>query len=257
MEKQLGYVLNRNGLSSDANGQTKRYFRRDLERMTVYQLREIAQRERIIQGIVNPLDKELLVEVILRYRGAETSFLICEYNAEDYEILEEAFRHISFPELKDVRLECSARITVYQGLSVDYYDNITINYCPEFSETNAFLVDSEKNLCAVFNVEPKGEDRSRLYLRKAAEFPCCEASVKRYTLLFFDRRHSELFFRFYHAGFRLALEDPCRIRAASGFPCAGAGGAQDAGGHRLWFFQHRGGRIESGQHRQGRSGIVS
>ena len=198
MEKQLGYVLNRNGLSSDANGQTKRYFRRDLERMTVYQLREIAQRERIIQGIVNPLDKELLVEVILRYRGAETSFLICEYNAEDYEILEEAFRHISFPELKDVRLECSARITVYQGLSVDYYDNITINYCPEFSETNAFLVDSEKNLCAVFNVEPKGEDRSRLYLRKAAEFPCCEASVKRYTLLFFDRRHSELFFRFYH-----------------------------------------------------------
>ena len=65
MEKQLGYVLNRNGLSSDANGQTKRYFRRDLERMTVYQLREIAQRERIIQGIVNPLDKELLVEVIL------------------------------------------------------------------------------------------------------------------------------------------------------------------------------------------------
>ena len=49
MEKQLGYVLNRNGLSSDANGQTKRYFRRDLERMTVYQLREIAQRERVME----------------------------------------------------------------------------------------------------------------------------------------------------------------------------------------------------------------
>lgn len=198
MEKQLGYVLNRSGLSSDADGQTKRYFRQELERMTVYQLREIARRERIIQGIVKPLDKELLVEVILRYRGAETSLLISEYRAEDYEILEEAFHHISFLERKDVQLECSARITVYRGLAVDYYDEITINYHPEFSGTNAFLVDSEKNLCAVFNVEPKGEDKSHLYLRKAAEFPCREASVKRYTFIFLDRRHSDLFFRFYH-----------------------------------------------------------
>jgi hypothetical protein len=198
MEKRLGYVLSRDGLPSSADGQGKRYHRQELELMTVYQLREIAKRERIIHGIVNPLDKDLLVDTILRYRGAESALLIREYRAEDYEILEETFHHMVFQERKDVKLDCSARITVYQGLAVDYYDEITISYRPEFRETNAFLVDSEKNLCAVFSVESKGSDRSRLYLRKGAAFPCHEASVKRYTLLFLERYYSEQIFRFYN-----------------------------------------------------------
>ena len=118
MEKQLGYVLNRNGLSSDANGQTKRYFRRDLERMTVYQLREIAQRERVIQGIVNPLDKELLVEVILRYRGAETSFLICEYRAEDYEITLKSGKKQTKKRCVVHREETDVKNTLWDGMAL-------------------------------------------------------------------------------------------------------------------------------------------
>ena len=56
--------------------QQKKYYKHDLERMTVYQLREIAKREKIIPAIVNPLDRELLIHTILRYRGAETELLI-------------------------------------------------------------------------------------------------------------------------------------------------------------------------------------
>lgn len=196
MEKRLGYVLNRDGVSVGTPG--KRYYRQELELMSVHQLREIARRERIIQGMVNPLDKELLVDTIMRYRGAESALLIREYRAEDYEIMEEAFRHITFQAKKDVKIECSARITVYQGLAVDYYDEITISYIPEFAETNAFLIDSEKNLCAVFNVEAKGQDKSRLYLRKDASLPCHEAPVKRYSIVFLERQQSGQIFQFYN-----------------------------------------------------------
>ena len=197
MADKLGYVLKKEGILSD-EGQEKRYQRQELELMSVYQLREIARKERIIHGIVNSLSKELLVETILRYRGAQSALLIREYRAEDYAVLEESFHHVAFQERKDTFLECSARITCYQGLSVDYYDEITISYQPEFSNTNAFLVDSDNNLCCVFNVEPKGKDRSRLYLRKSADLPCHEATVKRYRLLFLERQYSEHFFRFYN-----------------------------------------------------------
>ena len=67
----------------------KRYYERDLQRMTVYQLQEIARREKIIPAVVNRLDKELLIKTILLYRGAERALLINEYRAEDYRRLEE------------------------------------------------------------------------------------------------------------------------------------------------------------------------
>ena len=45
-----------------------RYHKSDLLLMTTFQLREICRKEKILQGILNPLDKEELIRVILRYR---------------------------------------------------------------------------------------------------------------------------------------------------------------------------------------------
>lgn len=53
-----GYILNREGLKESV---TKKFYRQgELELMTTRQLREICRRERIVQGILNPLDKEEL-----------------------------------------------------------------------------------------------------------------------------------------------------------------------------------------------------
>ena len=81
----------------------------------------------------------------MRYRGAEISLLIDEFRAEDYKRLEEIFPYLDFHS-QPTNLECNADITVWQGLAVDFYDNITINYAPNLRGTNAFIVDSEKNL---------------------------------------------------------------------------------------------------------------
>ena len=197
MANKLGYVLNKDRNKGEAKG-GKRYYRQELEQMTFHQLREIARQERIIHGMLNPLDKEVLVDTILRYRGAESALLIREYRAENYDILAEAFRHISFQERQDIHLECSGRITVYQGLATDYYDEITVGYKEDFIDTNAFLIDADNNLCAIFNVEAKGDDKSRLYLRQDASLPCREASIKRYNLIFLERHYSEMLFKFYN-----------------------------------------------------------
>ena len=45
------------------------YRKEQLELMTTHQLREICRREKLVQGLLNPLDKEELIHVIMRYRG--------------------------------------------------------------------------------------------------------------------------------------------------------------------------------------------
>lgn len=55
--------------------QKNKYFKEDLELMTLYKLREICRKEQIISGIINPLDKEELIRIILRYRGDMKGYL--------------------------------------------------------------------------------------------------------------------------------------------------------------------------------------
>lgn len=184
----------------------KKYYEHDLRKMPVYQLQEIARREKIIPAVANRLDKELLIQTILRYRGAEKALLIDEYRAEDYQRLEDSFPQITF-QAQPTNLECNADINVFQGLAVNFFDKITVNYTPSLIGTNAFIVDSEKNLCGVFNVEEKINDKNFLYLRKNRDFPCRESSVKIYYLILLERVYSEQFFHFYNGTISFVQEN--------------------------------------------------
>ncbi|MBR1729602.1 MAG: molecular chaperone, partial [Selenomonadaceae bacterium] len=186
--------------------QLNRYYQRDLQRMTIYQLREIARREKIIPAMVNQLDKDFLIQTILRYRGAETDLLINEYRSEDYERLEAAIRQIKF-QSSEIDLDVNARIEVWQNLAVDFFDNITIRNVEELKGTNAFIVDSENNLCCVFNVEAKTNDNDRLYLRKNRNFPCKESAIKKYSLILMKRKYSEQFFNYYNGKSAIVQEN--------------------------------------------------
>lgn len=184
----------------------KKYYEHDLKRMTVYQLQEIARHEKIIPAVVNRLDKELLIKVILQYRGAERALLINEYHQENYKRLEEIFPQITF-QPKRGRFELNANITVWRGLATDYFDNLTLNYNSDLSGTNAFITDSEKKLCCVFNVEEKGNDKKHLYLRRNRLFPCRESQIKNYFLILLERSYSEQFFNFYNGTLEFVQEN--------------------------------------------------
>ena len=183
----------------------KKYYEHDLKKMTVYHLQEIARREKIIPAVANRLDKDLLIQTILRYRGAETSLLIDEYNVEGYKRLEDFFPRITF-QAQPTNLECNAGIQVWRGIATDFFDNITITYAPNLSGTNAFIVDSEKKLCCVFNVEEKINDKNFLYLRKNRDLPCRESQIKNYYLILLERNYSEQFF-YYYNGFYNMIPD--------------------------------------------------
>ena len=45
-----------------------KYKEKDLRLMTTYQLREICNKENLVKSIINPLDKEELIKLIIKYR---------------------------------------------------------------------------------------------------------------------------------------------------------------------------------------------
>lgn len=192
---KYGYTLQVAG--NAAKKTQNRYYKRDLELMTGHQLREICRREKIIQGVVSPLDKDDLIRVILRYRGADENLLIKTYDEEGYAALQNVIAKVRIHYETDIRPDCSAKIVVYEGLAIDYYDSLTIKYQEKLAGTNALIVSADNTLCGILNVEAKGGGKDSLYLTKAAGLPCSEAQIKNYSLLCMNKANSEMLHRIY------------------------------------------------------------
>ena len=174
--------------------------------MTTLQLKEICRKEKIIQGVINPMDKEELIRTILRFRGAEECYLIEKADEKGMEALERVFRETSLHEKHDRSLKCSSKIIVYEGTAIGIYDCLTLPYDEELKGTNALVVGGDMTICAVLNVVSAGSRTDCLYLTKAAELSCRESDVKNYSLYCMGRRASEQLYRIYSGRYDLSLE---------------------------------------------------
>ena len=190
---KYGYVLKR----QEEKAPDKRYRKAELELMTTFQLREICRKEKIIQGVLNPMDKEELVRIVLRYRGADEYFLIETPDESGMQALEQALKGARLQERQDIRLQCSSKIIAYDGLAIGFYDGLTLPYEKSLAGTNALVVGGDMTVCAVLNVVPIGNRTDYLYLTKAAGLACRESDVKNYSLYCMGRRESEMLYQIY------------------------------------------------------------
>nr|WP_289702379.1 hypothetical protein [Enterocloster clostridioformis] len=100
---KYGYVLKRR----EEKAPDKRYRKAELELMTTFQLREICRKEKIIQGVLNPMDKEELVRIVLRYRGADEYFLIETPDEQGLQALGQVLKEARLQDRKSTRLNSS------------------------------------------------------------------------------------------------------------------------------------------------------
>lgn len=186
------YTLNRDALPQK---ERRCYDRGELELMTTYQLREICYREKLINGIHAPLDKDELIRQIMRFRGREDRLLITERVDGGWERLEALLASARIDSVTGSRQGC-AKISAYDGLSIEYFDRFTIGFSPELQDTNALLLGGGK-LCAIFNLRSYAGEPDRLFLTKSAELDCRESSIRDYTLCCMDRAQSDRLYRLY------------------------------------------------------------
>jgi hypothetical protein len=171
------------------------YIREELELMTSYQLREICWKERIINGIQAPLDKDELILQIMRFRGRKDNLFILKSKDESIKRLENLLLTATIQSIPHSIKGC-AKIITYNGIEVGYFDNFTIGYRPELVDTNALLVSGNK-ICAVFQVKQFRQDREWLYLTKSADISCEESPVRSYQLYCMDRLQSDWLYHLY------------------------------------------------------------
>lgn len=174
-------------------GKQNFYSREELELMTSYQLREICWRERIVNGIQAPLDKDELILQIMRFRGRKDNLFILKRNEEGIERLEKLLQETSIQSMPHSIKGC-AKIIAYNDIEIGYFDRFTIGYRPEIVDTNALLVSGNK-ICAVFQVRQFRGDTEKLYLTKSSDMPCEESAVRNYRLYCMDRSQSDWLYR--------------------------------------------------------------
>lgn len=191
---KYGYVLKPKDTEERSE---RRYRKEELLLMTTFQLKELCRKEKIIQGIINPMDKEELVRTILRFRGEEECFLIERHDEEGAMALEHILRETRLQEKHDRNLKCNSTIIAYEGIAIGIYDRLTLPYDEQLKGTNALVVGGDMTLCAILNIVSAGADTGCLYLTKAADIPCRESDVKNYSLYCMGRRESEILYRVY------------------------------------------------------------
>lgn len=209
-------TVNQEGPSK--TGRKKLYRREELELMTTHQLREICRNEKIIPGIINPMDKEGLVHVIMRYRGMREQLIIRESTEEGNTEreqqrlgrLKDLFAKTTFRFRQNDRLQVASKIIVHSGLSLGYYDDISIPYQSELDGTNALVVSGGTKICGLFYLRSFGSRKDRLYLLRDPGVSCEESPVKNYELYCFQQPESELL---HHIYFGLADTLPAAMDA--------------------------------------------
>ena len=175
-----------------------KYEKSELELMTTYQLREICRREKIMNGVIHPLDKEELIHTIMRYMGKRQDFFIRDKKKGGEERVEEFLKKTRIVIKPCKELYCQSQILAYEGLSIEYYDGYTIPYKKELSGTNAFLMGSDMTLCAILNLKEHGERQEKLYLTKAAELEIRETQRKDYRIFCMGRQTTESLYHLYY-----------------------------------------------------------
>ena len=173
------------------------YGKADLELMTTYQLREICRKNKIMNGVVNPLDKEELIWVILRSRGKREELFISDPSPEGVRRLEKLFVECKLLQQDTENLRCNSILTAYRGLAVEPADAYTIPYRKQFADTNAFVMSEDGELCTILNLKAKQGDTERLYLTKCAEIEAHEAERKGYVLYCVEKNTSDELYRLY------------------------------------------------------------
>ncbi|WP_088825470.1 molecular chaperone [Listeria goaensis] len=178
--------------------QQKNYTRKQLERLTTLQLRDICYQEKLVKGIANSLDRSTFVETILRFRGANEDYLIKLYDSANFERVSKLVQqHLGNNLMAKSPIQNPAKLAIYTGLAIEKRDEYKV-FTTETAirESNVLLVDEDMNLCAILYLLPD-EEANTFYLCMETGMHTVLSNQKNYKLLYFGQHESKYLFDIY------------------------------------------------------------
>ncbi len=185
------YTLNQKQKEEPANT----YKQKDLEKMTMFHLREICRKERLVIPKSQNLDREGMIRLIMRFRG-QREYRHIRSAQEDglkrlQNVADSGVIHISGSR----QLQMPATILLYRGIGLNELDGYEVRSDSGFYEGNLLLTDESLQIYTCFYIQRAGE---AYYIFKGKDVPVRPLEKRQYSILYFpNERDSEFFYDCY------------------------------------------------------------
>ena len=132
---------------------TNSYKRNELEKMTMFHLREICRKERLVVSSVQREDKESLIRLIMRFRGQKEYRHIQTRCENGLERIEEYLQchDVLLTDYMDIRVP--GTMTLYSGTQINELDGYQIQSEQGIYEGNLFLIDESFQVYTCFYIQ--------------------------------------------------------------------------------------------------------
>lgn len=173
------------------------YYEEELKRLTTLQLRDICSREKIPIGAVYKLNRDYLIQMILKYRGIGIINYISSFNEDGYKKLFGKFERYLKPIDAENNYEFSALIDLYLDADVTLNDNYIVSG-KNLYEGNLFLLDDKNKIVGLLHLK---KEKNNYYITCKSMFlseSLNKAVYKTYSIGFLDEKASDAFYRDYY-----------------------------------------------------------
>lgn len=195
---KMSYKLHIQKGSMDVPRNETTYTRDELMEMTTFQLRNICYKEKLVGSVVNNLDREGLLNTILRFRSAEESLFIEADTTGGFERIEAALHaYLNTPLPGADSIKIPAKMSLYAGLAVDRLDGYRVESAQGLSESNVLLVNDYMELCGIFQLRKEADKQGRYMLFSHKDVPWRKTVNQSYSLLFFRKQDSDYLYKAY------------------------------------------------------------
>lgn len=172
------------------------YKRKDLEKMTLFHLREICRKERVVVPSAQSADREGLIRLIMRFRGQKEYRHINTAQEGGLERLQEFVQNNKVHITDKQQIRIPGTITLYQETGMNELDGYKVQSDNKLYEGNLILIDELFQIYTCFYIQ---EIKGVHYLFKGKGVPVRPLEKHQYFILYLpNERDSEFLYDCYY-----------------------------------------------------------
>lgn len=193
---QYTYTLNRKPIEETVTT----YKRKELEKMTLFHLREICRKEHLVMPSSNNPDREDFIRLIMRFRGQKDYRHIQTAQTGGLDRLNTFLQQNVIRISDEQKIRIPGTIVLYQGAGLTELDGYEVQTDGELYEGNLLLIDEAFQIYTCFYIQ---KVKGRHYLFKGKEVPVLPLGKHRYYILYLPNERDSEFFYDCYAGNRV------------------------------------------------------
>ena len=172
------------------------YSQKDLEKMTLFHLREICRKERLVAMPAQYEDREGLIRLIMKFRGRKEYRHINANHENGLEHIQTFLENNPLHLVQGQQVRIPGTIMMYRGIGINELDGYRVQSEDVLYEGNLLLLDERFRVYTCFYLQKIKED---YYLFKGRDVAVKPLEKHQYFILYFpDMRSSEFIYDCYY-----------------------------------------------------------